>query len=101
MIYNEATAIGAFMDSATVWSGVLTFGLTVILMYLRNTHTEMKRIDILVNRTREELAKQYVTKAEVHADINRVIDRIEALDQKIDHLLQSQIWDGKERRLSR
>jgi len=29
-----------------------------------------------------------VTKAEVHADINRVITRLEALDTKIDRLME-------------
>ena len=35
----------------------------------------------------EELAKEYVTKSEVHADINRVITRIDNLDAKIERLL--------------
>jgi hypothetical protein len=41
-----------------------------------------------LNRTREEVAKEYVTKAEVHHDINRVIDRMEQLDHKIDRLIE-------------
>ena len=50
--------------------------------------TEQQRISILLNRTREEIAKEYVTKAEVHADIGRVLDRLERLDQKIDLFLR-------------
>jgi predicted DNA-binding protein YlxM (UPF0122 family) len=42
----------------------------------------------LLNRTREEVAKEYVTKAEVHNDINRVIDRLEALDAKLDRIME-------------
>jgi len=38
--------------------------------------------------TREQIAREYVTKAEVHADINRVIDRLEALDAKLDRLME-------------
>ena len=49
---------------------------------------ELKRLQILLNRTREELAKEYVTKAEVHTDINRVITRIDNLDAKIERLLE-------------
>ena len=49
---------------------------------------EQQRISILLNRTREEVAKEYVTKAEVHADIGRVLDRLERLDQKIDLFLR-------------
>lgn len=50
---------------------------------------ELHRVTVLLNRTREEIAKEYVTKAEVHADINRVINRLEALDAKLDRILES------------
>jgi len=35
------------------------------------------------------MAKEYVTKSEVHADINRVISRLEALDAKLDRIIES------------
>jgi hypothetical protein len=37
------------------------------------------------------MAKEYVTKVEVHADINRVIDRLEALDNKLDRFLENRV----------
>jgi hypothetical protein len=55
---------------------------------LKSYAEEVKRLQILLNRTREEIAKEYVTKAEVHTDINRVITRIDNLDAKIDRLIQ-------------
>ena len=55
---------------------------------LHDTKTELHRISILLNRSREEMAKEYVTKQEVHADINRVISRLEALDAKFDRLME-------------
>lgn len=48
---------------------------------------EMQRLQVLLNRTREEVAKEYVTKVEVHADINRVLVRLEQLDAKLDRLI--------------
>ena len=50
---------------------------------------ELQRIQILLNRTREEVAKEYVTKVEVHADINRVLDRLDRLDAKLDRLVEA------------
>ena len=50
---------------------------------------EVQRLNILLNRTREEVAKEYVTKAEVHADINRVLDRLDRLDAKLDRLMEA------------
>ena len=75
------------MTPEMIWSAVLTAVLGLVGWLLKSHADEQQRIQILLNRTREEIAKDYVTKAEVHGDINRVILRIEALDAKMDRLL--------------
>lgn len=77
------------MELTFMWSGLLTFFLGLIGWILRNYVEELKRVTILLNRTREEIAKEYVTKGEVHNDINRVMNRLEALDAKLDRLLEA------------
>lgn len=76
------------MDMAVLWSAGLTGGIGLLGWTLKGYVTEVQRLSILLNRTREEIAKEYVTKAEVHKDINRVLDRIEALDSKLDRLIE-------------
>lgn len=76
------------MPTEMLWNLGLTAALGFVSWVLRGYAEEIKRLQILLNRTREEVAKDYVTKAEVHADINRVIVRIDNLDAKIDRLLQ-------------
>ena len=49
---------------------------------------EVHRINILLNKTREEMAKEYLTKAEANTDIDRVILRLDALDTKLDRMLE-------------
>lgn len=71
-----------------VWNIVLTGALGLVTWFARTMWAEQQRLSILLNRTREEMAKEYVTKQEVHADINRVIDRLEALDAKLDRLME-------------
>ena len=71
-----------------IWSAVLTAAISVAGWFMKGNADELKRLQILLNRTREELAKEYVTKAEVHTDINRVITRIDNLDAKIERLLE-------------
>ena len=44
-----------------------------------------------IKRTASEVAKEYVTKAEVHADINRVLDRLDRLDAKLDVVIKEQV----------
>ena len=57
---------------------------------LKDTREELNRVTILVNRTREEVAKEYVTKVDVHHDINRVLDRLDRLENKLVAFLSEQ-----------
>lgn len=82
------------MEVTLIWSGLLTFAFGLLGWMLKGYVEELKRVTILVNRTREEIAKEYVTKGEVHTDINRVMNRLEALDAKLDRLLESRINKG-------
>ncbi len=68
---------------------MLTFGFSLLGWVVKTYVDELKRVTILLNKTREEMAKDYVTKDEVHAEINRVMTRLEALDAKLDRLLES------------
>jgi len=55
---------------------------------VKNLFDEVKRIQILVNKTREELPREYVTKTQLDADINRIFDRLDRLETKIDKLVE-------------
>ena len=70
-----------------LWNIGLTALLGIVGWVLKDKSEEISRLQILINRTREEVAKEYVTKAEVHADINRVLDRLDRLDEKLDRLM--------------
>ena len=72
-----------------LWNILLTGALGVMSWFAKTMWAEQQRLSILLNRTREEVAKEYVTKTEVHTDINRIIDQIKALDAKIDRFLES------------
>lgn len=77
------------MEAGMIWNGLLTFAFGLLGWVVRSYVEELKRVTILLNRTREEIAKEYVTKGEVHNDINRVMNRLEALDAKLDRLLEA------------
>ena len=72
-----------------LWNVFLTGALGLISWFARTMWAEQQRLSILLNRTREEVAKEYVTKVEVHTDINRVLDRLERLDEKLDRMLEN------------
>lgn len=72
-----------------LWNVVLTAALGLVTWFAKTMWAEQQRLSILLNRTREEVAKEYVTKSEVHADINRVMDRLDSLDAKLDRFLEN------------
>lgn len=75
------------LDGMMFWNIVMTLVFAPIIHSIRNNATELKRIDILLNKTREEVAKDYVTKNELTISIDRVIDRLDKLDEKMDKLI--------------
>lgn len=77
------------MDN-TIWSAILSFVSALILLWINSVNNENKRLAILLSKTREESAEKYVTKVEVHSDINRVLDRIDRLENKIDVMIREQ-----------
>lgn len=74
---------------STVWNLLLTGAVGVLGYFLREKSEEITRLNILVNKTREEIAKEYVTKTEVHTDINRVLDRLDRLEIKLDRFMEA------------
>lgn len=76
------------MEVTLIWSALLTFVLGFFGWILRGYVDDLKRITILLNRTREEIAKDYVTKSDAREDMNQVLDRLKALDNKLDRLLE-------------
>jgi len=72
-----------------LWNLILSMLVVMLGYFLREKAEELQRMNILLNKTREEIAKEYVTKTEVHNDINRVLDRLEALDEKLERLIRA------------
>jgi|TARA_B100001939_G_scaffold286606_1_gene256872 hypothetical protein len=70
------------------WNIFITLVLAPVLYGIRKNEAEAKRIDILLNKTREEIAKDYVTKQEVKDDMNVLMDRLEKLHEKVDKLFE-------------
>lgn len=73
-----------------LWNGALSLVVALILMWVKASQDEVKRLSILLSKTREEGAEKYVTKVEVHSDINRVLDRLDRLENKLDTFMREQ-----------
>lgn len=77
------------MTPEMLWSAGLSAVLGLVSWVLKGHADEVQRLQVLLNRTREEMARDYVTKTDVQASINMLIARIDNLDHKLDALLRS------------
>ena len=67
-----------------LWSSVLTLGVGFIGFILRGYVIEMQRLQILLNRTREE----YVTKVESTQVLSQIMGKFDRIEEKIDRLVE-------------
>jgi len=77
------------MDINTAWSAALTLTTTIIGFLLKEKFEELKRLDILLNKTREEIARDYTTQTEVQRITDHIDQRFNRLEAKIDQLIQA------------
>jgi hypothetical protein len=79
----------AEMDVNTIWSSILSAMLAGLWFFIREKFDELKRIDILLNKTREEIARDYATNSEVQRITDHIDQRFNRLEAKIDQLIQA------------
>ena len=72
-----------------MWNILLTLIVAPLLYTIRSTISENKRLDILLNKTREEMAKDYVTKVELEGDMERVFAILDKIEEKLDRLFEA------------
>jgi Tfp pilus assembly protein PilO len=76
------------MEVSSLINICLTAAVGGIGWWLKSQHSEVARLQILVNRTREEMAKEYVTKADSTAVMGQIVARFDRIEEKIDRLME-------------
>jgi len=73
-----------------IWNIILSAIVAVMGFMLKGKFDELDRLGILLNRTREEVAREHITRAEVARDMEKIMERFDAgisrLEAKIDEL---------------
>ena len=76
------------LDLNTAWSAVLSLVIGLLGYMMNEKFRELARITILLNKTREEVARDNVTQAEIDRITNHIDQRFNKLEAKIDQLIQ-------------
>lgn len=79
------TNTGVIMEISAwmFWNIILTLIIAPAVWTFRSVISEVKRIDILLNKTREE----YATRKELRDDLTDVMDALHRLEDKLDKIL--------------
>ena len=76
-----------------LWNAVLSFIVAAMGMMLKGKMDELNRLSILLNRTREEVARDHITRKEVDDKVDRIVERFDdgfkRLEAKIDELAKT------------
>ena len=79
------------MELVAVWNAVLTVLLAIVGFFMASKFKELDRLSILLNRTREEVARDHITRAEFRQDMNELLKRLDALSLKLDTLRERRV----------
>jgi hypothetical protein len=73
-----------------IWNIVLSAVVGIMGFLLKGKFDDLARISILLNKTREEVARDHVTRSEVNVMVERLGDRFdkafERLEAKVDEM---------------
>ena len=73
-----------------LWNLVLTVLLGAVAFFMSAKFKELDRLSILLNRTREEIARDHITRSEFRADMKELLERFDRIEAKLDTLRSKQ-----------
>jgi len=76
------------MEMDALWNVGVTAAFGFIVWWAKAQHDELGRVRILLNKTREEIAKEYVTKSDSSQVLNQIMIKFDRIEEKIDRLME-------------
>ena len=71
-----------------LWNALLTTFIALLGWNLKSKSDEIQRLQVLLNRTREEIARENVTKGEVDKIVTHIDVRFDKLNDKLDAFIK-------------
>jgi hypothetical protein len=67
-----------------IWNIVLTALVAMMGFFLKDKFAELGRLGVLLNKTREEIARDHITRAEVRADMEKLVEHVDNRFNRIE-----------------
>mgnify|MGYP003110484123 CR=1 FL=1 len=85
------------MQDIMLWNAILTLAVGAFLWWIRGTNNDINKLreDLKEHalsdaKTREFMATNYATKKEVYSEVNKILDRFDRLEEKLDRWMEKQ-----------
>ena len=71
-----------------IWNAILSLACGSFIWWVRGMGVQINDLKRRLSDTREEMAKEYATKDDVEKDLERIMDRFDRLEAKMDNFLE-------------
>ena len=82
-------------DMTMLWNGILTLAIGGFLWWIRGTNSDINKLredlkDHALSdaKTREIMATNYATKAEMNSEVGKILNRFDKLEDKLDRWME-------------
>ena len=82
-------------ETSMIWNLLLSIAAGSIVWWIRGINSKIDELYGLVNKTRENIAREYALKAEVDKDLQKILDRFDRLENKLDTMITKIISEHK------
>ena len=70
------------MDNPIIlWNAFITLVYVPIIYSIKTNTSNIQRLEILINKTREEIPSRYVTKQDLQNNMQRIFDSLDKSDE--------------------
>jgi uncharacterized membrane protein len=84
------SGLGSADMEMMIWNIILTAVVGIMSFFLKGKFNDLDRMSILLNKTREEIAREHVTRGEMNTLVDKLGDRFdkafERLEAKVDEM---------------
>ena len=74
-----------------VWNIVLSAAVGIMGFFLKGKMDELSRLGVLLNRTREEIARDHVTRAEMNVTVDKLGERFDKAFERLETKLDTRV----------
>lgn len=74
-------------EMSTIWNLLLSAGIGGVVWWVRNVNTQIHELRSTITATREKMAVEYALKVDVDKDVQKLLDRFDRMETKLDNLI--------------